>query len=329
MKDRHRWAAQWSEDTGCMNEPRVVQTSDSSLSSSIALCTMGPRTAYSTFFTVGFMVSMVNTLARDDTPFSVIFSLGSPRRVALTLDKALPGEEEDRGGEVSEWTLGPPPLPPANNSLRPRLRNRTFLGDSSCILVADMFNTASWVTLKASAVHSGHTTRRLLHSRSRVKWSCASERTTLLKILTQTFGPLRAGEELTGLRISWTNSHSVSSDPARIHTHTHEFTLWEVFWGACSLHTWQRCSYPSPFVWLQLDRYPTPSPPFPYAPWGRLSGSVLRLPIRGSFETTDVAQRDSNQQIWELLPTFVASSPQLTHRYLFSTRFGRRLFNCA
>lgn len=140
-----------------MNEPRVVQTSESSFSSSIARCTMGPRTAYSTFFTVGFMVSMVNTLARDDTPFSVIFSLGSPRRVALTLDKALPGEEEDRGGEISERTLGPPPLPPANNSLRPRLRSRTFLGDSSCILVADMFNTASWVTFKASAVHSEHT----------------------------------------------------------------------------------------------------------------------------------------------------------------------------
>lgn len=127
-----------------MNEPRVVQTSESSLSSSTARCTMGPRTAYSTFFTVGFMVSMVNTLARDDTPFSVIFSLGSPRRVTLTLDKALPGEEEDRGGEVSERTLGPPPPPPLpNNSLRPRLRSRTFLGDSSCILVADMFNTAT------------------------------------------------------------------------------------------------------------------------------------------------------------------------------------------
>lgn len=141
---------------------RPVQTSESSLSSSTARCTMGPRTAYSTFFTVGFMVSMVNTLARDDTPFSVIFSLGSPRRVALRLDKALPGEEDDIVGEVSERTLGPPRPPPArcapplpaNNSLRPRLNSRTFLGDSSCIRVADMVEKhnrlwTSWVTFNA------------------------------------------------------------------------------------------------------------------------------------------------------------------------------------
>ncbi len=134
----------------------VVQTSESSLSSSTARCTMGPRTAYSTFFTVGFMVSMVNTLARDDTPFSDIFSLGSPRRVALRLDKALPGEEEDRGGEVSERTLGPPPGPAANNSSRPRLKSRTFLGES--IRVADIVTLpvsgTSWVTFEASAVRS-------------------------------------------------------------------------------------------------------------------------------------------------------------------------------
>lgn len=153
------------ESTGGVNtETRrpIVRTSDSSLSSSTARCTMGPRTAYSTFFTVGFIVSMVNTLARDVTPFSVIFSLGNPRRVALRLDRALPGEEEERGGEVSERTPGPPPagcapLPPANSSLRPRLKSRTLLADSSCIRVADMSDcllSASWVTLRASAVHS-------------------------------------------------------------------------------------------------------------------------------------------------------------------------------
>lgn len=137
----------------------VVQTSESSLSSSTARCTMGPRTAYSTFFTVGFMVSMVNTLARAGTPFSVIFSLGSPRRAALRLDKALPGE--DRGGEVSERTPGPSPGPcappqPANNSFRPRLKSRTFLGDSSCIRAADMVHllSASRITSKASALQS-------------------------------------------------------------------------------------------------------------------------------------------------------------------------------
>lgn len=85
---------------------------------------------------------MVNTLARDATPFSDIFSLGSPRRVALRLDKALPGEEEDRGGEVSERTLGPParcaPLLTANISFRPRLKSRMFLDDNICIRVADM-----------------------------------------------------------------------------------------------------------------------------------------------------------------------------------------------
>ncbi|MEQ2196623.1 hypothetical protein XENOCAPTIV_006040 [Xenoophorus captivus] len=90
---------------------------------------MGPRTAYSTFFTVGFMVSMVNTLARDIIPFSDIFSLGSPRRVVLKLDKALPGEEEeqDKGGEVSERNRGPtpprcgPPPPCKNSATRPGL----------------------------------------------------------------------------------------------------------------------------------------------------------------------------------------------------------------
>lgn len=130
-----------------MNTKRrpALQTSDSSLSSSTARCTMGPRTAYSTIFTLGFIVSMVNTLLRGDTPFSVIFSSGSPRRIALTLNKALPGE--DRGGEVSERTLGPwpgrrAPPQPANDSFR--LKSRMFLGDSSCIRVADMLRP--WVS---------------------------------------------------------------------------------------------------------------------------------------------------------------------------------------
>lgn len=150
---------------------RRVQTCESSLSSSTARCTMGPRTAYSTFFTVGFIVSMVNTLARDVTPFSVIFSLGSPRRVALRLDKALPGEE-DRGGEVSERTLGRAPgccapLQPPNNSPRPRLKSRTFLTDSSCIRVADIYaalfrtiNRIFW-SLRVALRPATH---RLLHS---------------------------------------------------------------------------------------------------------------------------------------------------------------------
>ncbi|TNN67483.1 hypothetical protein EYF80_022289 [Liparis tanakae] len=106
-----------------------------SLGLSKARATMGPRTAYSTFFTVGFMVSMVNTLVRGGTLFSDIFSLGSPRRVALRPDSALPGEEDDRGGEVMSARS---PEPPGSDSFRTGFRSRRFLGDSHCIRVADM-----------------------------------------------------------------------------------------------------------------------------------------------------------------------------------------------
>lgn len=109
---------------------------------------MGPRTAYSTFFTVGFMLSMVSTLPRDIVPLSDIFVLGSPRRVVLKLDKALPGEEkeEDREGKMSERNPGTPPPrcgppPPGKNSaLRPGLRSRRVLGEISCTRVADMLH---------------------------------------------------------------------------------------------------------------------------------------------------------------------------------------------
>ena len=93
---------------------------------------MGPRTAYSTFFTAGFMVCMVSTLALDETPFSVIFSLGNPLRVSHTLDKVL----EDSAEKLKEQPRGPsparcaPPLP-ANRALGPRLKSLRFLGASS------------------------------------------------------------------------------------------------------------------------------------------------------------------------------------------------------
>lgn len=122
-------------------------TSLSSFSSSTARCTMGPRTAYSTFFTVGFMLSMVSTLPRDIVPLSDIFVLGSARRVVLKLDKALPGEEEeDKGGEVSERNPGTPPpqcgppQPGKNSALRPGLRSRRVLGEINCTRVADMLH---------------------------------------------------------------------------------------------------------------------------------------------------------------------------------------------
>lgn len=126
---------------------RLLRTSESSLSSSKARCTMGPRTAYSTFFTVGFMVSMVNTLVRGGALFSDIFSLGSPRRVALRLDSALPGEEDDRGGEVSART----PEPPGSDSFRTGFKSRRFLGDSHCIRVADMLRRLSLGKLTRAA----------------------------------------------------------------------------------------------------------------------------------------------------------------------------------
>lgn len=160
-----------------------MQTSESSLSSSKARCTMGPRTAYSTFFTLGFMVSMVSTLARLTTPFSVIFSLGSPRSVALRLDKALPGE--DRGGEVSERTPGPSagPCAPqqlANNSCRRRLKSRTFLGESSCTRTADMVNVLSACRLTSKSFSIERETGCFaLEGRNK---RCVSECATLLKI---------------------------------------------------------------------------------------------------------------------------------------------------
>lgn len=161
-----------------------TQTCDSSFSSSTARCTIGPRTAYSTFFTVGFMVSMVNTLARDDTPFSLIFSLGSPRRVALTLDRALPGEEGITGGHVSARSPDTSPAP------RPaRHHSRRFPGDS--VRAADMVNQNLPVTLNASdgvgpfaslRAHE-HTDTRAHTRRSLGNGSCASEGAALLKIL--------------------------------------------------------------------------------------------------------------------------------------------------
>lgn len=116
----------------------AVQTSRSSFSSSTARCTMGPLTAYSTIFTVGFMVSMVSTLGRDN-PFSDIFSLGSPRRDVVRLDKAL-DTVEDIEADVSEEQGPPgwqPPLAP-KMSCGPRRKKHMFLGKSNRILVAEM-----------------------------------------------------------------------------------------------------------------------------------------------------------------------------------------------
>lgn len=77
----------------------VKHTSLSSFSICTARCTMGPRTAYSTFFTLGFMVSMVKTLFWENTAFSVIFSWTSPRGGSLTPESALLWEEKGDSGE--------------------------------------------------------------------------------------------------------------------------------------------------------------------------------------------------------------------------------------
>lgn len=259
----------------------VVQTSESSLSSSTARCTMGPRTAYSTFFTVGFMVSMVNTLARAGTPFSVIFSLGSPRRAALRLDKALPGE--DRGGEVSERTPGPSPGPcappqPANNSFRPRLKSRTFLGDSSCIRAADMVHllSASRITSKASAL------QRETGCFTRERWneSCVREGTTLLKIL---LGPLnrsdgRANGASTKL---WSNPGVILQDLVAF-TYSKLFTL--TFRGFYSMNIWQQCNYPTPLCGFMSTVIPPLRPRYPTHREARFFG----------YWAADVAQKGQN-----------------------------------
>lgn len=86
------------------------------------------------------MVSRVSTLGRD-IPFSDIFSLGRPRRDAVTLDKALHKVMGDTEGDVSGEEQAPPGWPPQldpKTSRAPRRRRRTFLGDSRRILVADM-----------------------------------------------------------------------------------------------------------------------------------------------------------------------------------------------
>lgn len=66
----------WSKFT---RNPRARQlhffTSFSSFSSCIARWAMGPRTAYSTRFTLGFMLSKVSTLPRHETPFTVCWDM--------------------------------------------------------------------------------------------------------------------------------------------------------------------------------------------------------------------------------------------------------------
>lgn len=76
----------------------VLHTSLSSFSICTARCTIGPLTAYSTFFTVAFIVSMVNTLLlRAVTPFSDILRCMSPRRAAENPDRDLLRENEESG----------------------------------------------------------------------------------------------------------------------------------------------------------------------------------------------------------------------------------------
>ena len=55
---------------GALHFTTPVFTSFSSFSICTALWTMGPRTAYSTLFTLGFMFSRVSTLPRGDPPFA-------------------------------------------------------------------------------------------------------------------------------------------------------------------------------------------------------------------------------------------------------------------
>lgn len=55
--------------------PGARVTSFSSFSNCTARCTMGPRTAYSTRFTLGFMVSRVSTLPRCGTPFTACWDI--------------------------------------------------------------------------------------------------------------------------------------------------------------------------------------------------------------------------------------------------------------
>lgn len=88
--------------TYSLSEFRIVtialHTSFSSFSNCTARCTIGPLTAYSTFFTAALIVSIVNTLLlRAVTPFSDILRCMSPWRAAESPDRDLLREIEESG----------------------------------------------------------------------------------------------------------------------------------------------------------------------------------------------------------------------------------------
>lgn len=274
------------------------QTSESSLSSSTARCTMGPRTAYSTFFTAGFMVSRVNTFARADAPFSGIFSLGSPRRVALRPDRALPGEGDHRAGEVGERT-------PADNSLRPRLKSRTFLADSNCIRVADMLRGCFFVFLLSRSfsklAHSD------LHRLSATYTAgCRS---------VQTFGPVAE------LKYRWRGGGLRMPRGSLNHDHTLRRPLHSVELSGFAPRTHGNATASG-----RARAAPAPAPTLarlrrkPLFPHPLLT--LLGLSIRGPDEARKGLRPTDPRAAFNVVPSSPRCKPPHT---LCSVRFGRRL----
>lgn len=90
-----------------------ARTSLSSFSSCTARCTMGPRTAYSTRFTLGFMLSKVSTLPRHDTPFcwDILFFLVVRCVTGLIFHRCYSvGQYLGKEKHTAGWKKNAPPL---------------------------------------------------------------------------------------------------------------------------------------------------------------------------------------------------------------------------
>lgn len=84
---------------------RVAITSFSSFSSCTARMTMGPRTAYSTRFTLGFMLSRVSTFPRLEPPFTACWDMFALSRASSEDWKTKQLEECSRVDMRDGWGL--------------------------------------------------------------------------------------------------------------------------------------------------------------------------------------------------------------------------------
>lgn len=93
------------------HDVRVAITSFSSFSSCMARMTMGPRTAYSTRFTLGFMLSRVSTFPRLESPFTALWDMFALSRTSRRLPKTeregktIKLEERSRVDKRDGWRL--------------------------------------------------------------------------------------------------------------------------------------------------------------------------------------------------------------------------------